>query len=170
MEKTRTTADGSTVVLRTLELVDLEQIHRLECELFPVDAWPIEMFLAEVQHPTRHYIVLEQEHQIIGYAGVMTVADTADVQTLAVCSSARGRGYGRWLLETLHEQALARGAERIMLEVRADNPIAQNLYLAQGYTPVHRRERYYNDGVDALIMMKNLENVESLQEEKHHDQ
>ncbi|MFW0178366.1 ribosomal protein S18-alanine N-acetyltransferase [Rothia sp. CCM 9418] len=170
MNQTRTASDGSAVVLRELELVDIEQIHRLECELFPVDAWPIEMFLAEVQHPTRYYIVLEQDHKIIGYAGVMTVADTADIQTLAICPSKRRCGYGTWLLETLHEQACARGAQRVMLEVRADNPAAQNLYVAQGYLPVHRRERYYNDGVDALIMMKDLEAVEPLQEEKHHDQ
>jgi ribosomal protein S18 acetylase RimI-like enzyme len=54
--------------------------------------------------------------------------------------------------------AADRGARRVFLEVRADNPIAQHLYTARGFRPVGRRPRYYQpDGVDAVVMRLDLE-------------
>lgn len=161
-------ADGATA--RLMELADLPAVHTLELQLFPQDAWPIDMFLAEIQHPTRTYLVLEKPDtagnvQVIGYAGCMTVGDTADVQTIAVTPDQEGHGYGRALLDFMTREATARGAERILLEVRADNPRAQRLYTRNGYTHIHTRPGYYGGGVDALIMQKTLTPAT----EEHHD-
>ena len=146
--------EGDTpVILDYATLHDLQAIHELELALFPEEPWSIDMFLEEIQHETRTYCVLREGDSIIGYAGVMVVADTADVQTIAVIPEREGRGYGRLLLNTLHQLAQSRGAERILLEVRADNPRAQQLYLRNGYTQIHLRRGYYEDGQDALIMM-----------------
>ena len=147
---------------REMTLMDVPTVHTLESQLFPADAWPLDMFLAEIVHPTRGYIVLEtvpegsSETEIIGYAGVMSIAETADVQTIAIAPHHEGKGYGRALLDFLTREARARGAEQILLEVRADNPRAQDLYQRNGYQQIHVRRGYYNDGVDAIIMRKEL--------------
>ena len=52
----------------------------------------------------------------------------------------------------MHERARELGAERILLEVRADNPRAQRLYERNGYRAIHVRCGYYDDGTDAIIM------------------
>jgi len=52
----------------------------------------------------------------------------------------------------MHARARELGAERILLEVRADNPRAQRLYERNGYRQIHVRRRYYDDGTDAIIM------------------
>ena len=88
----------------------------------------------------------------IGYCGTMVVADTADVQTIGVLPEYEGHGFGRAMLEQMHERAREQGAERILLEVRADNPRAQHLYERNGYRAIHVRRRYYEDGTDAIIM------------------
>ena len=44
----------------------------------------------------------------------------------------------------------------MLLEVRADNPRAQQLYRRFGFEQIHVRPRYYRDGVDALIMRLQL--------------
>lgn len=144
------------LTLREMTLADLETVHRAEMTLFPADAWPLEMFLAEIQHETRAYVVVEKEGEILGYAGAMSIADTADIQTIAVLPEHEGKGYGSTMLDFLHEEVTARGAERILLEVRADNPRAQALYSRKGYRQIHRRRNYYNDGTDAIIMEKSL--------------
>ena len=147
---------------RAMTLVDVPAVHTLESQLFPADAWPLDMFLAEIVHPTRGYIVLEtvqegnNEAEIIGYAGLMSIAETADVQTIAIDPQHEGKGYGRALLNFLAREAAVRGAEQILLEVRADNARAQDLYQRNGYQQIHVRRGYYNDGVDALIMRKEL--------------
>jgi ribosomal-protein-alanine N-acetyltransferase len=56
------------------------------------------------------------------------------------------------LLTRLIEEARRRYAADLLLEVRADNPRAQQLYLRFGFEQIHVRPRYYRDGVDALIM------------------
>ncbi|WP_237241515.1 ribosomal protein S18-alanine N-acetyltransferase [Rothia nasimurium] len=164
-------ADGARA--REMTLHDIPAVHALEMQLFPADAWPLDMFLAEITHETRGYIVLEipvdTGTQVIGYAGLMCVADTADVQTIAVTPAYEGRGYGRALLDFLAREAVARGAEQILLEVRADNPRAQDLYLKNGYQQIHVRRRYYNDGVDALIMRRDLTEITPVQGETSHD-
>lgn len=155
----QTLANG--VVLRAATLADVPALHTLETQLFPVDAWSVDLFLDEVQHPTRSYYVLERTTnpaatEIIGYCGTMIVGENADVQTIAVLPEHEGNGYGRAMLNTMHSTARTAGAQRMLLEVRADNPRAQRLYQRNGYRHIHVRRRYYEDGTDALIMVKEL--------------
>ena len=148
--------------LRVAELADVQAMHRMETALFPADAWHIDMFLEELIHPTRTYYMLELpvenpegdegSWRTIGYCGTMVVADTADVQTIGVLPEYEGHGFGRAMLEQMHERAREQGAERILLEVRADNPRAQRLYERNGYRAIHVRRGYYDDGTDAIIM------------------
>jgi ribosomal-protein-alanine N-acetyltransferase len=77
--------------------------------------------------------------------------------TLAVAPSARGRGWGRVLLDELERRARSRGAASVMLEVRADNEPARALYEHGGYAVVRTRSRYYQPGdVDALVLRSSL--------------
>lgn len=159
-------SETDSPIMRELTLADIPAVHSAELLLFPADAWPLDMFLAEITHETRAYVVVEDQYGIVGYAGAMSIADTADIQTIAVLPEYEGRGYGKAMLNFLHQEASARGAQRILLEVRADNPRAQRLYERNGYTQIHVRKRYYNDGVDALIMQKDLSNY-SAQGDSH---
>lgn len=142
--------------LRPATVHRVAAIESLEQQLFPEDAWSLEMILAEITHPTRAYWVAEADGQVIGYAGVMVVADTADVQNIAVAPHWEGRGLGKALLTQLHTEALSRGAREILLEVRTDNQRAQGLYRGFGYTEITVRRGYYPGGADALIMRAEL--------------
>ncbi len=145
------------VVLRGMDAGDLPVIHALEVRLFPVDAWPLQMFHDELaQQDTRHYLVAEVQGQIVGYAGLMCIEPIADVQTIAVVPEQEGRGIGSALLAELIAESRRRRAEDVLLEVRADNPRAQQLYRRFGFEQIHIRPRYYRDGVDALIMRLQL--------------
>jgi ribosomal-protein-alanine N-acetyltransferase len=48
------------------------------------------------------------------------------------------------------------GAERVFLEVRPSNPVAQNLYRSIGFTEIGRRPRYYpaREGREDAIVME----------------
>ena len=138
--------------LRPMQPGDLTEVHALEMQLFPADAWPREMFDAELAHPTRQYWVATRERTIVGYAGLMCIPPVADVQTIAVAAGHEGHGLGSALLRTLHHAAVLSGGREILLEVRAENSRAQALYRRFGYEHIHTRPRYYADGHDALIM------------------
>jgi [ribosomal protein S18]-alanine N-acetyltransferase len=142
---------------------DIAAVHALERRLFPVDAWPLQMFIDELaQAETRRYLVAEAAGAIVGYAGLMYIEPIADVQTIAVVPEQEGRGIGSALLTELLRESRRRHAADVLLEVRADNPRAQQLYRRFGFEQIHVRPRYYRDGVDALIMRLQLHAAEHL--------
>ena len=148
---------GAGVTVRDMTLDDVPAVSALEQRLFPVDAWPLQMFLDELSQPeTRRYLVAQGSDGIVGYAGLMCIEPIADVQTIAVVPEYEGRGIGTTLLTALIDEARRRRAADVLLEVRADNPRAQQLYVRFGFEQIHIRPRYYRDGVDALIMRLQL--------------
>lgn len=153
------------VAVRQMTGADVPEVLALEQTLFPHDAWPERFFFDELaqaepnlepHRATRKYWVLEADGQVLGYAGMMCVLPLADVQTLAVAPDAQGQGLGSQLLGLIEDESRHRGAEDLLLEVRADNPGAQRLYRRSGFETIHQRLRYYPDGGDALIMRKRL--------------
>ncbi|GAA1342548.1 ribosomal protein S18-alanine N-acetyltransferase [Arthrobacter roseus] len=146
-----------TVTMRAMTTDDVVPVHVLENQLFPTDAWPLDMFYAELkQQQTRHYVVAEEAGAIIGYAGLMCIPPLGDIQTIAVEPGHEGQGIGSVLLRRLIEEAVSRGADSVLLEVRADNPRAQQLYQYFGFEQIDIRRRYYRGGIDAIIMKLDL--------------
>lgn len=141
--------------LRAATVADLDAIMRIERRSFPTDAWSEETMAAELGGPYGRYLVDEHDGAIVGYGGVRALKGSpdADIQTIALAAEYRGRGRGRALLRALLEAAAERGAREVFLEVRADNPTAEGLYIAEGFEEIGRRPRYYQpDDVDAIVM------------------
>ncbi len=63
-------------------------------------------------------------------------------------------GRGGKILDDLTEEARRRGVQRVFLEVRVSNRAAMLLYLKRGFRGLYARSRYYPDGEDALVMVK----------------
>ena len=144
---------------------DVEAVQALDAELFGPTAWTPAAFWSELAAgPTRWYVVAESagpDGQIgtagalAGYAGLLVPGPEADVQTIAVAPSARGRGVGTRLLRALTARAVSSGARSLLLEVRADNASAIALYEREGFERISVRRRYYQPGdVDAWIMRR----------------
>ncbi|MEP6844329.1 MAG: ribosomal protein S18-alanine N-acetyltransferase [Pseudolysinimonas sp.] len=150
--------------LRRATLDDLDAIMHLETSTFASDAWSRDSMRAELGSRHGYYLVAERESQhpdaaIAGYAGLLapTGSGQADIQTIAVAPEARRHGLGRALMVALLDEARTRQAAEVFLEVRADNPSAQALYLLLGFDQIAVRPRYYQpDGVDAHIMRLGL--------------
>lgn len=78
---------------------------------------------------------------------------------IAVRPELRGHGIGRVMLERALEAARSRGAERMFLEMRDNNP-ALALYSAIGFKPIGRRKAYYRlpsgQFLDAITFCRKL--------------
>src|SRR5690625_87238 len=135
---------------------DLDVLAALDAELFGRGRWTKAMFLGELNAPLRHYRVAEAGGQIRGYAGI-TLGETAQVMTIGVHPEHRRQGIGRMLLADLLRAAKDFGAREVILEVRVDARGPQALYEEFGFVPFGVRKNYYqSEGIDALIMHKNL--------------
>ncbi|SOD84383.1 ribosomal-protein-alanine N-acetyltransferase [Streptomyces sp. Ag109_G2-15] len=144
--------------LREMRWWDIDPVLELEKDLFPEDAWSRGMFWSELAHSrgseaTRRYLVAEDAGRIVGYAGLASSGELADVQTIAVARDQQGTGLGALLLAELLKAATAFECSEVMLECRVDNVRAQKLYERFGFEPIGFRRGYYQPGnVDALVM------------------
>ncbi|RIJ61245.1 tRNA (adenosine(37)-N6)-threonylcarbamoyltransferase complex transferase subunit TsaD, partial [Clavibacter lycopersici] len=146
-----------SVLFRPAEVADLPALMHLETTTFVSDAWSPDAMRGELTARHGWYVVAvdDADGAILGYAGLSCPrgAHAADVQTIAVADGNRGRGIGRALLTRLVAEAHSRGAREVLLEVRADNPVAQSLYASLGFEPIAVRPHYYQpDDVDAVVM------------------
>jgi ribosomal-protein-alanine N-acetyltransferase len=144
--------------LRRATAADLEGIMRIEHAVFPTDAWSAESMASEISGAHGFYVVAfdqSQPDEFVGYAGLLAArgAHQADIQSVAVVEAARRRGLARTLVQTLIGEARERGAREVFLEVRVDNPAAQNLYDSLGFERIAVRKGYYQpDDVDGIVM------------------
>lgn len=90
-----------------------------------------------------------------GFGLLRVVPGEAEILTLAVHPDAQRRGLGRALVLDL--LALAKGADRVLLEVAQGNAPAIGLYASTGFLQISRRRNYYRypaGGTDDAIVME----------------
>lgn len=144
--------------LRRATVDDVPAIMVIETAMFVNDAWSSEAMARDVGDANCYYLVAfapDTPERIVAYAGLLAPrgASEADVQTIAVSELAQRQGLGRVLMLRLIDEARARGARELFLEVRADNPGAQHLYTKLGFVELGVRPGYYKpDNVDAIVM------------------
>ncbi|WP_371871165.1 ribosomal protein S18-alanine N-acetyltransferase [Insulibacter thermoxylanivorax] len=145
------------VEIRSMTLEDIPQVMEVEYESFTIP-WSVEAFHNELRfNQHAHYVVMIHEGQVIGYAGMWLIIDEAHITNIALREKYRGRKLGSKLLQHVIDTALDLGAERMTLEVRVTNRIAQNLYKKHGFRPAGLRKGYYTDNnEDAIIMWANI--------------
>jgi [ribosomal protein S18]-alanine N-acetyltransferase len=171
----------SEIVIRRMRADDLDQAVLLDCMSFSLP-WPPSAYLHELNNPDGRVWVAEQvlaaplayrspfpvpvadfvrpagERAVVGVEVVWLIVDEAHIATLAVHPELRRLGIGQKLLCTALAETARDGAVSALLEVRAGNAAAQDLYRKFGFEVVGRRPRYYQDNhEDALLMT--LENL-----------
>ncbi|HRG94857.1 MAG TPA: GNAT family N-acetyltransferase [Polyangiaceae bacterium] len=80
------------------------------------------------------------------------VADELTILDVAVPLEHRRRGFGRALVVEALRAARAEGGQLALLEVRAGNAPARELYRSVGFEDVRVRRGYYADGEDGVEM------------------
>lgn len=103
------------------------------------------------------YRIITPAENIVGFVFVMMTDDGAGhVTTIGIAPEHRRRNLANRLLDHAENALRTRGVNTIRLEVRAGNLPAQNLYRRRGYAVLQRLARYYNNGEDALLMVKGI--------------
>jgi ribosomal-protein-alanine N-acetyltransferase len=136
-----------------MRLEDVPAVHEIERLSFSTP-WPAHAFEQELKgNRLGRYLVARAGELVVGFAGVWLMVDEAHVTTFGVHPDWRRQGIGRQLLLNLCELSTSIGAQRMTLEVRVSNRVAQALYRSFGFEVAGRRPHYYtDDGEDALVM------------------
>lgn len=132
----------------------LRRVLSIESRVYP-RPWSMSLFISEMaQRGTRSYIVAKHRGEVVGYAGMMFTGFEAHITNIAVDPDWHGSKIGSRLLLTIITEAMARGAQRLSLEVRVSNGVAQAMYEKFGFSVTGRRKGYYIEtNEDAYVMV-----------------
>ena len=137
---------------------DLDALAALEEAAFPGDRMSRRALAHNTKSPSLSFLVARDGKTLVGHAllAFRKGSSLARLYSLAVLPSEAGQGLGRKLLKAAEREARRRGADRLRLEVRADNKAAIRLYETGNYNPLARVADYYEDGEAALRYEKAL--------------
>ena len=144
------------MLIRPRKYEDILRISKIEEECFPKEPWSFKMLASGFETETFYGVLAEDAGEVAGYGGITVAADTADIGNIAVTEQYRRSGVGTKVLKKLCAIAAEKGAEKVFLEVRVSNSAAMSLYLKNGFKGAYARTRYYSDGEDCLVMVKEL--------------
>ena len=143
--------------IRKAKISDLEAIKEIEDESF-INPFTKEDLLYEIsQNPVSNFLVLEKDGLVVGFIDYWVTFDSATIDQIAVKKSERNQGFAKILLEKSVNDLKELGEVSFLtLEVRTSNEPAINLYKSFGFQKVTIKEKYYDDGEDAIYMIKGL--------------
>ena len=128
-------------------------------ETFP-DAWNENMINSSFKAGNLFGFIAEEsvngKLSPIGFISYSVNIDTADIADLFVAETHRKKGVGNALISAFICDAEERGVKKLFLEVRESNIPAKKLYEKAGFTFLSLRKKYYADGENALIFVKEL--------------
>ena len=119
------------------------------------DFWSYNILENELKNESSIYICGKYKSEIIGFAGISIVLDTAELNNIVIKKAERGNGYSSLLLKELIDIAIQKNCKFFNLEVASNNEIAINLYKKFAFKQVGIRPNYYN-GADALLLTLEL--------------
>lgn len=151
---TATPADSPAVNVRPAERADLLEIYRIETEAFG-QPWPFGAFEQYLGEPG--FLVASGE-SVLGYIVADIISHRGGpighIKDLAVHRNVRKKGIGTLLLTRAIHILESRHVQAIKLEVRESNEPAIELYRSSGFEYRKRIEEYYDDGEDALLLVR----------------
>jgi len=150
------------LVIAAATRADLESIHRIERESFPVP-WRREFFDNELVTEWRFNRVAKRDGHIIGYLFSMWYFDEMHINKIAVTGPERRKGVADALMADCFAFAREHSIRTISLEVRHSNDGAQEFYRRLGFESAYIRPRYYPDGENAVVMTKEVGDDQSRQ-------
>jgi N6-L-threonylcarbamoyladenine synthase len=145
---------------------DLNELVRLERQIFPLDAWSSQTIKNALDNPQVKVLKVVRNGKIVGMS--MTTLpkfndSPADLDSLGVLPEYRRQKLGEKLLAKTLEVVKKTGARSVMLEVRCSNYAARGLYAAAGFAKIGTRANYYKTtefGAEDAVIMKYAENSE----------
>lgn len=153
-------------IIRPMERADVNRVHEIECTCFR-SPWSKLALAGELRNDVAHYLVMEEDGVILGYGGMWLLFEEAHVTNVAVMPDYRGQGRGRRLMLAMMRHAVKRGAEKMTLEVRESNTVAQKLYEGLDFEQNGFRPGYYSDTGEGAKLLWNNDIQQTLDRENN---
>lgn len=131
---------------------DLPRIAEIEKRCFSTP-WSENAFASQIT-ANSVFKILTVDGEIAGYAVIdMQILPESELFNIAVAPEYRGKGFSKLLMDASLSDAEKRGAETVLLEVRASNAAAIGLYEKYGFKQNGVRKGYYSQPKEDAVLM-----------------
>ncbi|MBF0262775.1 MAG: ribosomal protein S18-alanine N-acetyltransferase [Magnetococcales bacterium] len=141
--------------LTEMAAIHLPAVAALEGEIATAP-WSAGMLAEELSLDGWRMVLLAPDRTVVGYGVGRWLHEELHLLILGVAPEFRRRGLGRGLVAALLDEARSRTGSEVLLEVRASNLPARQLYESLGFARIGLRRGYYRQGPfgpeDALVM------------------
>jgi ribosomal protein S18 acetylase RimI-like enzyme len=147
---------GNVVGIREYKKSDFKRLYQIDHAAFPkgiaYSHLELQFYIGSQESRT---LVAEADNEIVGFViGCSEPRQLGHIITIDVAPHRQRQQIGSQLLCEIEQWLWQQGAEAIYLETPVDDAGAQGFYDKHGYFVLERIEAYYNDSLDALVMMK----------------
>ncbi|MBI1776287.1 MAG: GNAT family N-acetyltransferase [Proteobacteria bacterium] len=145
-------------MIRGARIGDIDDLLDLEAQCFSSDRLTRRSFRHLLREGHSTTFVAVSRRVIQGYAMLLFRKGTkvGRLYSIAVDPRHRGQGVARRLMHLVEREARARDCRRLVLEVRPGNRPARRFYDEFGFRHFARKRGFYEDGVHALRLDKQL--------------
>ena len=144
-------------VIREFRPEDFETLWRMDQQCFsPGIAYSKQELKAYMRHRGSFTLVAacakgDLQGFVVVHGGMI-----GHIITIDVAPDARRLGVGSMLILSAEERLRSGGSRAVGLETAVDNLSALSFYKRHGYSVIRTWPRYYSNGVDALVLKKEL--------------
>jgi ribosomal-protein-alanine N-acetyltransferase len=133
------------------------EIAYSEQELKRYISWPSTFTLVAERNTVENLLVYKSlTSSIIGFLVASHAKTYGHIITIDVRAEARGNQVGSALLDSAENHLRSAACQTVRLETAVDNLGALGFYKKHGYSVVKTLPRYYSNGVDAVVLEKDL--------------
>ena len=150
--------DAVPFTIRDSKLEDFEALWRMDQECFPAGISYSRRELSLYMRRRGSFTLVAEKAPDCAIAGFIVAygGPRGHIITIDVSPKARRSGIGTLLLRAAEERLRVAGSRSVGLETAVDNVSALSFYKRHGYSVIRTWPRYYSNGVDALVMVKEL--------------
>jgi ribosomal-protein-alanine N-acetyltransferase len=142
---------------RRMTLGDIDRVMQVEQEVYEFP-WTDKIFSDCISVGYSCWLALQQRN-IVGHAVISVATGESHMLNLSIARQYQRRGFGRQFIEFLIQQAQAKQARTMLLEVRPSNTAAIHCYNSAGFNEIGLRKDYYPDPEgreDALLFARHI--------------
>ena len=145
------------ILMSRMTDADIAEVHALESRAYSFP-WS-RLIFSDCINSRYECWMMRRSDKVIAY-GIMAIAiNESHLLNLCVDSDFRRQGYACYMVRFLSDISIVQNAKRMLLEVRASNYQAFNLYRKLGFQQIGLRRNYYpaeTDREDARVLAKLL--------------
>ncbi len=147
------------MIIREFKRPDLKRVLEIELTSFD-DPYPANV-LVDIYNLGAGFLVAQEDNIVVGYIIFwIRFEDEGHIISLAVDRKYYRKKIGSQLVETALEIFRKYNVNNIRLEVRKGNRDARKFYQKLGFVEKTHLFEYYEDGEDAVVMERLLEDLE----------